>query len=127
MGLSDQTPEIQGATDGTGIGNVGDSLKTNVTNDGLSNGGVYGVLTLTTGGTTYEAKVGVSPLANRKSLVITAIDTMYWGYDSSVTTSTGIPLKADQQIIFSIKPDSTFSIWLVASGNNKKARIAESP
>lgn len=32
MGLSDQTPTIQGATDGTEIGNVSDSLKTNISN-----------------------------------------------------------------------------------------------
>jgi hypothetical protein len=95
--------------------------------DGIRNGGVYGNLALTTGGTTYEAKVGGSRLANRKLLSITALDDMYWGYDSSVTTSTGTPLVKNQQIIFSADPNSTFQVWLVASANSKNARITEAP
>lgn len=96
--------------------------------DGLSAGGVHGNLNLVTGGTAYEAKVGVSRLALRKSLAITALDDMYWGYDNTVTTSTGTPFYKNQSLIFSIDPDSgTFQIWLVAAGNNKNARLAESP
>lgn len=95
--------------------------------DGLRNGGTQGNLNLVTGGTAYEAKVGVSALVNRKSLMITALDDMYWGYDNTVTTSTGTPIYKNQQIIFSIDPNSTFSVWLVASTNNKNARITESP
>ena len=95
--------------------------------DGLRNGGVYGNLNLVTGGTTYEAKVGGSALSNRKLLKITALDDMYWGYSNTVTTSTGTPLYKNQQIIFAIDAASTFSIWLVASANNKNARITESP
>lgn len=97
------------------------------TSDGLRNGGVEGALTLTTGGTAYEAKVGGSALTNRKLLTITALDDMYWGYNNTVTTSTGTPIYKNQQIIFSIDPDSTFAIWLVASGNGKLARITECP
>lgn len=94
--------------------------------DGLSNGGVHGALTLTIGGTAYEAKVGASRLANRKNLTITALDDMYWGYDNTVTTATGTPLFKNQSIIFDIDADSTFQVWLVASANNKNARITES-
>ena len=95
--------------------------------DGLRQGGVQGALSLATGNTAYEAKVGVSKLSNRKILTITALDDMYWGYDDTVTTSNGTPLAKNQQIIFSIDPNSTFSVWLVASGNGKSARITESP
>ena len=95
--------------------------------DGLRNGGVYGNLNLVTGGTAYEAKVGGSALSNRKLLTITALDDIYWGYSNTVTTSTGTPLYKNQQIIFAIDAASTFSIWLVASTNNKNARITESP
>lgn len=94
--------------------------------DGLRNGGVYGSLTLTTAGTTYEAKVGGSRLSNRKNLTITAMDDMYWGYSNAVTTSTGTPLYKNQVITFSIDPDSSFQVWLVASANTKTARITES-
>lgn len=116
----------QKITDGTDTAKVTTNSDLS-TSDGLRNGGVYGVLTLTTGGTSYEAKVGGSRLANRKSLIITALDDMYWGYDSSVTTSNGIPLYKNQQIIFAVDSDSTFQVWLVASGSSKLARVAESP
>jgi len=97
------------------------------TQDGLSQGGVAGNLILVTGGTAYEAKVGGSRLSNRKSLTITALDNMYWGYDNTVTVATGTPLKKNQQIVFSIDPDSTFQVWLVDSSSNINARITESP
>jgi hypothetical protein len=95
--------------------------------DGLKNGGVQGNLILTTGGTAYEAKVGGSKLPGRKSLTITALDDMYWGYTNAVTTSSGTPLYKNQQAVFAIDSDSTFEIWLVASGSSKNARITESP
>ena len=94
--------------------------------DGLTNGGVYGNLILTTGGTAYEAKVGANRLTNRKSLTITALDDMYWGYDNGVTTSNGTPLFKNQQITFACDPKTTFQVWLVASASNKNARITES-
>lgn len=97
------------------------------TSNGLSNGGVNGNLSLTTLNTAYEAKVGVSRLTNRKLLTITALDSMYWGFDNTVTTSNGIPLYKDQVLIFDIDPDSTFQIWLIASASTKNARIAETP
>lgn len=96
------------------------------TSDGLRSGGVYGNLALSTANTTYEAKVGGARLSNRKALTITPLDDVYWGYDSSVTTSTGTPLFKNQSLILSIDPDSTCQIWLVASGNSKNARITES-
>ena len=95
--------------------------------DGLSDGGVFGNLALTTANTAYEAKVGGSRLANRKSLTIVALDSMYWGYSSSVTTSNGTPLYKDQTLIFNVDPNSTFQVWLVVSAANKNARITESP
>jgi hypothetical protein len=113
-------------TDGTDTVKVTTNSDLSVS-DGLRNGGVYGAVTLTTANTAYEAKVGVARLSNRKSLTITALDDMFWGYDSSVTTSTGTPLYKNQQIFFSIDPDSTFQVWLVASANTKSARITEAP
>lgn len=96
--------------------------------DGLRNGGVNGALTLTTAGTTYEAKVGASRLTNRKSLIITIQSAgVFWGYSSTVTTSTGQPTSNGQVLSFSIDPDSTFQIWLVCTTNNKVVIIAESP
>jgi hypothetical protein len=97
------------------------------TSDGLRNGGVNGNLNLAIANTAYEVKVGASRLTNRKSITITALDNMYWGYSSSVTTSNGSPLVKNQTIIFDIEPDSTFQVWLVSSSSNKDARVTESP
>lgn len=123
------TVTIEGTKDVTL--NLGDKASTGDINvsDGLKNGGVHGNLAMATGGTAYEAKVGGSRLANRKLLTIVALDDMYWGYDNTVTTSSGTPLYKNQFISFAINPDSgnTFQIWVVASGNNKNARITESP
>ena len=94
--------------------------------DGLSNGGVFGNLNLVTANTAYEAKVGVSALTNRKSLIITALDDMYWGYTNTVTSANGSPLYKNQTIIFDINPNSSFTIFLLSTANNKNARIAES-
>jgi len=100
------------------------------TTDGLSGGGIQGSLILTTANTAYEAKVGGSPLANRKSLVITAIDAnMFWGYTNGVTTSNGQPLQKGRSIIFSIDPTTanTFKIWVVCGSSGKQINVAESP
>lgn len=112
-------------TDGTNTAEISNNGELEVV-DGLRNGGTYGSLALTTANTAYEVKVGVSRLANRKSLTITAMDDMYWGYDNAVTISTGTPLYKNQQIIFAIDPNSTFQIWVVAGSNSKSARITES-
>lgn len=96
--------------------------------DGLRNGGVYGALTVPTANVPVEAKVGVSRLANRKFIQITCTtNNLWWGTDSSVTTSTGQPLANGQTITFSIDPDSSFQVWLVGSTNTRTARLVECP
>lgn len=95
--------------------------------DGLKQGGVQGNLNLITAGVAYQAKVGASPIANLKCLTITALDDMFWGYTNTVTTSTGTPIFKNQTITFDVDPNSSFTIYLVASANNKNARITESP
>lgn len=126
---SSQTVSITGVnSSGVETNFVGSSANGELLSvDGLSEGGVEGNLNLVTGGTVYEAKVGGSKLPNRKLLIVTALDDMYWGLTNSVTTSTGTPLKKDQTAVFDINPNSTFSVYLVASANNKNARIVESP
>lgn len=95
--------------------------------DGLRNGGAFGVLTLTSANTAYEAKVGGSRLSHRKSLSIYADENMFLGYDNTVTALTGFPLFKHQTAVFSIEPDSTFQVWLVCESAGKTARILECP
>ncbi len=107
--------------------NVTDNGSSITVDDGLNSGGVQGQLTLTLANTAYEAKVGVSALSNRKMLIVTALDDMYWGFSNTVTASTGTPVYKNQQITFAINPSSGFQIWLIASTASRIARIAESP
>lgn len=111
-----------------GIDTVGITSNNDLkTSDGLRNGGVHGALILTIANTTYEAKVNISRLVNRKILTVTALDDMYWGYNNTVTVANGTPLFKNQSIVFSIDPDSSFQIWLVGTTNGRTARITESP
>lgn len=97
------------------------------TNDGLKSGGVYGNLVLTTANTSYQVKVGSGLLANRKLVTMQAVDAdMYWGYDTSVTTSTGTLLANGGFVSFSCKATGSFDVWLVCASSAKNARITES-
>lgn len=114
-------------TDGTDIALVTTNGDAKVS-DGIRNGGVYGALSIPTANTPVEAKVGASRLAQRKFMQIYSNNNgLFWGLDSSVTTTTGTPLVNGQVISFSIDPDSTFQVWLVGSSNTKTVNIVECP
>lgn len=94
-------------------------------NDGIRSGGVYSNLSLPTANTAVEVKVGGSRLTNRKLVTVIPTDAdMYWGYDSSVTTSNGTPIFKNQFVAFDMANDAT-QIWLVCSTNTRNARITE--
>ena len=83
---------------------------------------VYG--TLTVGTTAVEVKVGASPLDRRKLVTIQPMDNaVYWGYDSSVTTSTGTRVFKDQYLPLQVGPDIT--VFLIANAAGKDVRIGE--
>ena len=115
-------------TDGTNAAAVSTNHDVSVS-DGLHGSGLYGNLALTTANTAYEVKVGASRLTGRKSVTIMPVDAdMYWGYNSSVTTSNGTPIFRNQFMEFSIDAnDSTAQIWVVCASASKNARITESP
>jgi len=95
-----------------------------LTADISNNGGTQGAITVST--SAIEAKVGASPLANRKSLTVhnNSNKVIYWGYTSGVTTSTGSPLAKDTTAVFSVGPST--SIYLIAAGSGNNTRITES-
>lgn len=96
--------------------------------DGVRNGGVYGALNIPTINVPVEAKVGASRLTNRKALLITIENSgIFWGLDSSVTTTSGVSTSNGQILTFGIDPDSTFQVWLVGSANNKNVHVVEMP
>lgn len=88
-----------------------------------NNGGVHGVLTV--GTSAVEAKVGGSVLSDRVNL--TAYNDsniiIYWGYDNTVTTSTGTPIHKKQMISWEVGPNT--SVYLIAGSASNNTRITE--
>lgn len=96
--------------------------------DGLRNGGVYGALNIPTANTPVEAKAGGARLANRKFLqVVIENNGIFWGFDSSVTTTSGLSTSNGQVLTWAIDPASTFQVWLVGNANNKNVHVVEAP
>ena len=90
--------------------------------DTLFQGGVEGQLTV--GTTAVEVKVGGSPLEGRQVITVYAEDkNIYWGYNNTVTTSTGTPLEKKQ--LLTITAGESISVWLIASSAGKSVRITE--
>lgn len=90
--------------------------------DVLNGDAVYGEITV--GTTAVEVKVGGSPLADRRMVHITPKDNqVFWGYDSSVTTSTGTRVWKEQTVFLPVGPD--ISIYLIANDAGKTVSIAE--
>jgi hypothetical protein len=85
------------------------ALSTDVIN---SNTGVQGVVTV--GTSAVEAKVGGSKLTSRKYMTVynKSSHTVYWGYTSGVTTTTGTAIFKDQVIGFSV--GDTQTIYLIS-------------
>lgn len=88
--------------------------------DGL---GVQGALTIGTSAT--EAKVGGSPLSNRKLLTVynNSDSIVYWGYTSGVTTTNGTPILKKQLARWDISPNAT--VYLIADTSGNNVRITE--
>lgn len=83
---------------------------------------VYGNISVTTSAT--ELKVGASALAERKVISIQPSDGVVWyGYDSSVTTSNGTKIFKDQQV--RIEASETLSVYLITDTGTVDVRIAE--
>jgi hypothetical protein len=96
--------------------------------DGLKAGGVYGSVTMTSANTAYEVKFGSSPLVRRKAVHVTLMSSgIYWGLDSSVTTSTGTPTAMGQSLVFTADPTGAFTIFLVCANAGATFRIVEIP
>jgi hypothetical protein len=96
--------------------------------DGLSSGGVYGLVSMPLANTAYEAKVGASALAGRKSILINILSAnVYWGTDNSVTVATGMPLTIGQQISMTLDSSGSFKLFLVSSSAGASFKMVEVP
>lgn len=99
---------------------TGNLLTADIINEGT---GVEGAITVST--TAVEVKVGVSRLSNRKSVTAhnNGSSTLYWGYTSSVTSSSGTPLFKDQFISWDVGP--TQAVYIIAASGSHNVRVTE--
>jgi len=88
--------------------------------------GVEGALTV--GTTAVEVKVGGSPLTTRKLVTVynNSNSTIYWGYTSGVTTTTGTPIFKNQTGRWDISAETNAKIYLIAGSAGNNTRITES-
>mgnify|MGYP001552262096 CR=1 FL=1 len=87
----------------------------------LDGPGITGAITV--GTSPVEAKIGASPLSERKSIILQPLDgDIYWSYDSGVTTSTGHAL--DEGSLIYIQTGELLPVYLIAASNTD-VRISE--
>lgn len=91
--------------------------------DIVNRAGAHGPLTIST--TSLEAKVGVSKLQYRRSLSVynNSNTTIYWGYSSAVTITSGTPLPPHTLTTWRI--GESISVWLIASSVGNNVRVTE--
>lgn len=119
---SNQTSGAQKTQIVDGSGNVIGSLNNQLAvEDILNTAGQYRAQTVTA--SAAEALGGAVILANRKMLSITPTDgTIYWGFNSSVTTSSGSPIFKNQTVTFSV--GANLHIYVIAA-SSINCRMAE--
>jgi hypothetical protein len=115
---NDDNKKIQGGTNNTNIGNIGDNLKFTEVLSTIAN------INLNVTTTAVEAKVGALPVVGRKLLVITNLgpQTIYYG-DAAVTASNGQVLVKNQTV--SIPCTESLSVFLRAANGTQDVRVAE--
>lgn len=80
---------------------------------------------LAVGVSAVEIKVGASRLAGRKSVTLynNSNQTVFWGYTSGVTTSSGTPIEKSQFVTWEVGEDLAVFVIAATAGNN--VRITE--
>lgn len=80
---------------------------------------------LTVGLTAVEIKAGASRLTNRKLVTLynSSNSTLYWGYTSGVTISTGTPIEKNQYVEWTV--GGNLPVYVIAASGGNIARITE--
>lgn len=92
-------------------------------NDFANTSCVYGPKSVT--GTATLMNVSGSNLANRKEISVynNSIVTLYYGFDSSVTTSNGTPVPPGAMLILKIGP--AVNLYMIAAAGTNNTRVTE--
>lgn len=94
--------------------------------------GIVGSLTV--GASAVAVRIGGSDLADRKEVSLSneSANTLYWGFDNTVTTTTGYPLAAGARQTWLIEGENSETeivptIYIIAAGAGNATRVVESP
>lgn len=89
----------------------------------LNGPAVYG--NIIANSTSIEVKIGASPLEERTVITIQPLDgNIYYGYDSSVTTSNGTKIYKGQ--VHTLEATDQLAVWIVSeTGTNTNVRVTE--
>jgi len=90
----------------------------------IGSGSVYGTLDVGTSATLV--KVGASQLSERSAILVVndSAQDIYVGFDASVTTANGIPIKSNQERQFAMNPNDNVPLYAVA-GSATTIRVVE--
>jgi hypothetical protein len=120
MAITDGSPQIEGGTDNTIIGNVLDQLKTVDVVSTIVN------LNFTVGTTQVEAKVGSNRLANRKMLYIENTGNTSIFYGPTGVTASGSTRGAElRKREFVFIPASDLGIFVISSAASGQVTVQE--
>jgi hypothetical protein len=110
------------------MGFISDANKTysddqSVTADVLNITGLEGSLIV--GTSAVEIRVGASPLMGRKEVTLfnNSNSTIYWGYTSGVTISTGTPIVKNQFVTWAV--GDLLPVYVIAGSAGNNCRITE--
>ena len=121
-----QTVKIVGS-DSTGVEQtpVASSSDGQLKVQDLINSGISLESALTVNTTATEVKVGSSPLLNRKVVTLynNSNETIYWGFTSSVSITSGSPIERKEFISWSVGDNQ--SIYIIAGTDGLNSRITE--
>lgn len=90
----------------------------------IRSGSVYGTLSVGTSAT--QLKVGASDLSDRHTLIVhnDSGNTIYVGFDNSVTTSNGLPIANGDERSFFFDPNDGLNLFGIA-GSASTVRVFE--
>ena len=88
--------------------------------DVLNESGTQGALIV--GTSPVEVKVSASRLENRKLVTLynNSNSTVYWGYDNTVTVSSGVPIRKNQYVEWTVGDGLSIYVIAGSAGNNTR-------
>lgn len=91
--------------------------------DILNNGGTQAALIV--GTTAVEVKVGAFRLEGRKTVTLynNSNKTIYWGYNNTVTTSSGTPIQKKELVTWEAGDNQ--EIWIISDSSGNNVRVTE--